>query len=58
MLATDAVLYSDGGGVVRAARRPIYGAPKAARFLIGIQRTLDFQPLYAYVRVNGDPGSA
>lgn len=56
VLAADAVLYSDGGGVVRAARKPIYGASKAARFLVGIQRKLDFEPVYAYVRVNGEPG--
>lgn len=56
LLAADAVLYSDGGGVVRAARKPIYGAPKAARFLLGVQRKMDFEPVYAFVRVNGDPG--
>lgn len=56
VLAADAVLYSDGGGVVQAARKPIYGAAKAARFLLGIRRKLPFVPTYAFVRVNGDPG--
>jgi len=56
LLAADAVLYSDGGGVVPAARKPIYGAAKAARFLLGVQRKIDYEPVIALVRVNGDPG--
>jgi RNA polymerase sigma-70 factor, ECF subfamily len=57
-LAADAVLYSDGGGVVLAARKPIYGADKIARFLVGVQRKPAFVPdiEYALVRVNGDFG--
>jgi RNA polymerase sigma-70 factor (ECF subfamily) len=35
-LAPDAVLISDGGGKASAARRPITGADKVARFLVGI----------------------
>lgn len=56
ILAHDANVYSDGGGVVPAARKPIYGADRAARFLVGVQRKADFLPEYVYVRVNGDPG--
>jgi len=58
LLSTDAVLYSDGGGDVTAARKPIYGATKIARFLLGVQRKTTFPPEIAYtlVRVNGDPG--
>ncbi len=56
VLAADAILYSDGGGVVPSARKPIYGASKAARFLIGVQRKIDFEPVISFVRVNGDPG--
>ena len=56
VLAADAILYSDGGGVVPAARKPIYGAAKAARFILGVQRKVDFELEYAFVRVNGDPG--
>jgi RNA polymerase sigma-70 factor (ECF subfamily) len=57
-LAADAILYTDGGGVVAAARKPIYGADKIARFLIGVQRKPEFVPdiEYAMVRVNGDFG--
>ena len=36
LLADDAVLVSDGGGVVSAARRPVVGADRVARFLVGI----------------------
>ncbi|HEY1853282.1 MAG TPA: RNA polymerase sigma factor SigJ [Solirubrobacterales bacterium] len=57
-LAADAIMYSDGGGVVTAARRPIYGAEKIARFFVGIQRK-DDHPTdleFTLVDVNGDPG--
>jgi RNA polymerase sigma-70 factor (ECF subfamily) len=56
LLAADAVLYSDGGGVARAARKPIFGADKAARFLIGVSRKADPRPELQLVRVNGDVG--
>jgi RNA polymerase sigma-70 factor, ECF subfamily len=57
-LAADAILYSDGGGVVPAARKPIYGADKIARFIVGVQRKPAFVTdiTYALVRVNGDFG--
>ena len=55
VLAADANTYSDGGGVVNAARKVIYGAAKSARFVIGIQRKLGHVPEYALVRVNGEP---
>ncbi len=35
-LAPDVVLISDGGGKASAARRPITGADKVARFLLGV----------------------
>jgi len=58
VLAADAILYSDGGGEVTAARRPIYGAAKIARFFVGVQRKQTFPPDIAYTpaRINGDPG--
>lgn len=57
LLAEDAVLYSDGGGKVAAARNPIYGADRIVRFLGGIlsklgARRLDSRPAY----INGEPG--
>lgn len=38
MLAEEAILYSDGGGKVTAARKPVYGANKIARFMVRIQK--------------------
>ncbi len=57
-LAADAIMYTDGGGVVTAARKPIYGAAKIARFLVRVQDKSDFpaDPVYRPVSVNGDPG--
>lgn len=58
LLAADAVMYSDGGGVVVAARKPIYGADKIARFMVGVQRKDAYpdDPVFTRVLVNGDPG--
>jgi RNA polymerase sigma-70 factor (ECF subfamily) len=36
LLVDDAELVSDGGGVVSAARRPVEGADRIARFLVGV----------------------
>ena len=36
MLAADAAAYGDGGGKVVAARRPIHGAAKVAKFIAGV----------------------
>ncbi|MFG1967260.1 RNA polymerase sigma-70 factor [Nonomuraea sp. NPDC049028] len=55
VLAPDVVLISDGGGVKQAAPRPITGAEKAARFIVGglgkAQVTLTGDPTV----VNGNP---
>lgn len=58
LLAADAILYTDGGGVVTAARKPIYGADKIARFMVGVQRKSRFpeDPIFRPVLANGDPG--
>jgi len=54
LLAPDAVLLSDGGGKKSAARRPIVGADKIARFLLGVRATnLDFEA--TWLMVNGAP---
>jgi RNA polymerase sigma-70 factor, ECF subfamily len=54
LLAPDAVLTSDGGGLARALPRPIRGAPEIATFLAGIGTSgpgLTTQPS----AVNGSP---
>ena len=38
MLDPSVVLTSDGGGVVSAARRPVLGPDKVARFVLGLTR--------------------
>lgn len=58
LLAPDVVLLTDGGGQKPAALRPIHGADKAARFLIGVVTTkingrLRLEPAL----VNSTPGS-
>lgn len=57
LLAEDATLYSDGGGKVLAAGRPIISADHVARFLLGIRRkgapVLEYRP----ATVNGTPGA-
>jgi RNA polymerase sigma-70 factor, ECF subfamily len=58
LLAADAIMYTDGGGVVTAARKPIYGAEKIARFMVGVQGKAAYpdDPVFTRVLVNGDPG--
>ena len=55
MLAPDIVLLTDGGGVKRAAVRPIVGAGRVARFLaIGVPR-IGAQASVEPVQINGRP---
>ncbi|WP_028548452.1 RNA polymerase sigma-70 factor [Paenibacillus sp. UNC451MF] len=56
VLSLDATLYSDGGGKVTAARRPILGAERIAIFFEGLLKKL--QPGYSYklAFVGGLPG--
>lgn len=59
VLAPDVVAIGDSGGLARAARRPIHGAPQVARFMAGLfRRTLREagQMLAEPVLVNGDLG--
>ncbi len=56
LLAQDAILWSDGGGRVTAARKPIFGPDKVARFLLGVAKKLPDGAGLVPVRVNGDPG--
>jgi RNA polymerase sigma-70 factor (ECF subfamily) len=56
LLAEESTVYSDGGGRVKAAGRPILGADHVSRFLIGIwPRFLD-QMERRRVDINGCPG--
>ena len=41
LLASDVGMWSDGGGKVSAARRPLVGRSEVLNFLIGVQRTAE-----------------
>lgn len=56
ILASDAVLRSDGGGKVSAALKPILGADRVARFLIGVGKKLAPDTRADLVEINGEPG--
>lgn len=56
LLATDVVAYSDGGGRVTAAQRPIYGADKVTRFILGVLKKMPSDLDLSFVQVNGQPG--
>jgi len=55
-LAEGAVVRSDGGGKVTAARRPIEGRDHITRFLLGIAEQAPDELETRYVLVNGRPG--
>ena len=58
LLAADAVIYSDGGGKVTAARRPVVGADRVARVMMHVtrRRMLRVRSHALRVTVNGQPG--
>ncbi|MFM2070165.1 MAG: hypothetical protein RLZZ623_428 [Actinomycetota bacterium] len=57
MLASDAVLTSDGGPHRHAARRPVVGPDRIARFLVNLARRLPPEATFEPVWVNGSPGA-
>ncbi|MGO4678413.1 sigma factor-like helix-turn-helix DNA-binding protein [Microbacterium sp. 2MCAF23] len=62
LLADDAILWSDGGGRVRAALNPIFGADRVRRFLFGVLEKATADPSLpfgvAQLDVNGEPAVA
>jgi len=58
LLDPDVVLTSDGGGEVSAARRPVHGADRVARFVLGIVAKAEPDDEIRRVLVNGGPGLA
>ena len=57
VLTEDAVLYSDGGGKVRAALKPIHSAEFIGRFYMGIRKKALAGARVEIVRVNGKIGA-
>lgn len=56
MLAADVVLYSDGGGKVPAALRPIHGPAKVTRLMVSLARKRAARGARMHaVTVNGGP---
>jgi RNA polymerase sigma-70 factor (ECF subfamily) len=55
-LAPDAVCISDGGSIRRAARRPVVGAPRVARFLVNLTHRYAGAMSLRPVTINGDAG--
>ncbi|QJD87059.1 RNA polymerase sigma-70 factor [Cohnella herbarum] len=56
LLKADAVLYSDGGGKVKAAVQPIIGAERISMFLFGLLSKVPPDFSYRIVSVNGQTG--
>ena len=55
-LAEDVIIWSDGGGNVPAARKPVIGRQKAATFLIGLIKLMPAGTEVQRALVNGQPG--
>jgi RNA polymerase sigma-70 factor (ECF subfamily) len=58
VLDPDVILVSDGGGQVTSARKPVLGADRVARFLLGVLAKEQPGDLIDPVTVNGAPGFA
>ena len=55
LVAADATAWSDGGGRIRAARNPLYGADRIARFFAGVYGRRRPEVRIASVELNGAP---
>lgn len=55
LLAEDAVFIGDGGGKVRSVPRPIYGADRVARLLVGILKKFSAGITMRMENVSGQP---
>lgn len=58
LLDADVTLTSDGGGHVTAARRPVHGAERVSRFVLGVSGRLHLGSSASIMEVNGLPGVA
>ena len=56
LFANDATLTSDGGGVVPAARKVIYGRSRIARLYLQIAKKLGTRLRQEILMINGEPG--
>jgi RNA polymerase sigma-70 factor (ECF subfamily) len=56
LLAPGVTAWTDGGGKIRAALRPLHGADHVARWILGVMRRRLPDPGVQPVLVNGEPG--
>ncbi|WP_346178013.1 RNA polymerase sigma-70 factor [Streptomyces cuspidosporus] len=57
LLAPDVTSWSDGGGVVTAARRPLYGPDHVARWFLGVLAKPESRGVeMRHADINGEPG--
>jgi RNA polymerase sigma-70 factor (ECF subfamily) len=56
LLSDDVIVWTDGGGKVRAAMRPVTGAQRAARFLLSVAKRVPEAVSVREVDLNGQPG--
>lgn len=57
LMAENITFWSDGGGQVTAAQRPLHGCQKVARFLVAIRRSRLIPTLSSQIiQINGQPG--
>jgi len=55
LLAKDVTYWSDGGGQVAAALKPLQGAMKVARFFAGASQQMALSVVHV-IEINGQPG--
>ena len=55
LLSENVILYSDGGGKVKAAVRPIHSLPNVLAFLYGIAKKTSTDYYFEIKNVNGQP---
>jgi RNA polymerase sigma-70 factor (ECF subfamily) len=55
MLADDVIVWTDGGGKVRAALRPVVGPHRSSRFLLNVAKKFRGTPQLA--TLNGQPAA-
>ncbi len=56
VLSDDVVLVSDGGAERHAARRPVVGLHRVARFMVNITKRIPTDATVSVQVVNGEPG--
>lgn len=56
VLSTDATLFADGGGKVKAPLRPLHGSERISIFLVGLHAKLSSGTSFHLGAVNGGPG--